>query len=242
MTNRSWVSAKFLLLIGMYIMETELKRRSTMILEYFSSLYIGMNLEVSIQPVMTSYFIIGGGPSSGYNINVPWENGRCGDAYYLAVWDHILIHVVKEFNPEMIIIAAGFDAGEAQQILFVSLLRQELNGYWPTLATTLTHTVLSRRTSYIEVLMRPGPRAGTSEPAWVGSSGTRGPQSSSCYFLRKQFLSAHLAAQDDHMWYVITGGPTKIMKANSVDLIDGAPHRIENHVMNGQMNKREKPT
>lgn len=57
------------------------------------------------------YTKIGEGPGAGYNINVPWENGHCGDADYLAVWDHILIPVAKEFNPDIIIISAGFDAG-----------------------------------------------------------------------------------------------------------------------------------
>lgn len=57
-----------------------------------------------------SYVMIGEGPGAGYNINVPWENGRCGDADYVAVWDHILIPVAKEFDPDMIIISAGFDA------------------------------------------------------------------------------------------------------------------------------------
>ncbi|PIN00900.1 Histone deacetylase complex, catalytic component RPD3 [Handroanthus impetiginosus] len=56
------------------------------------------------------YVMTGEGPGAGYNINVPWGNGRCGDADYLAVWDHILIPVAKEFNPDMIIISAGFDA------------------------------------------------------------------------------------------------------------------------------------
>ena len=55
--------------------------------------------------------MIGEGQGTGYNINVPWENGWCGDADYFAVWDHILIPVAKEFNPDMIIISAGFDAG-----------------------------------------------------------------------------------------------------------------------------------
>lgn len=57
------------------------------------------------------YTMIGEGPGIGYNINVPWENGQCGDADYLAVWDHILIPVAKDFNPDMIIVSAGFDAG-----------------------------------------------------------------------------------------------------------------------------------
>jgi acetoin utilization deacetylase AcuC-like enzyme len=28
------------------------------------------------------------------------------------VWDHILLPVAKEFNPDIIIVSAGFDAGE----------------------------------------------------------------------------------------------------------------------------------
>ncbi|CAK9147973.1 unnamed protein product [Ilex paraguariensis] len=57
-----------------------------------------------------SHIMTGEEPGVGYNINVPWESGRCGDADYLAVWDHILIPVAKEFNPDMIMISAGFDA------------------------------------------------------------------------------------------------------------------------------------
>ncbi|KAL5544611.1 hypothetical protein UlMin_008395, partial [Ulmus minor] len=56
------------------------------------------------------YTMVGEGAGAGYNINVPWENDRCGDADYLAVWDHILLPVAKEFNPDIILISAGFDA------------------------------------------------------------------------------------------------------------------------------------
>ncbi|KAI4343955.1 hypothetical protein L6164_011241 [Bauhinia variegata] len=56
------------------------------------------------------YTMIGEGPGAGYNINVPWENGRCGDADYFAVWDHILLPVTREFNPDIILVSAGFDA------------------------------------------------------------------------------------------------------------------------------------
>ncbi|KAF3499203.1 hypothetical protein F2Q69_00039955 [Brassica cretica] len=57
-----------------------------------------------------SYNMVGEGPGEGFNINVPWEQGRCGDADYLAAWDHILIPVAKEFNPDIILLSAGFDA------------------------------------------------------------------------------------------------------------------------------------
>ncbi|CAK8563240.1 unnamed protein product [Lathyrus sativus] len=56
------------------------------------------------------YDMIGEGAGAGYNINVPWENGGCGDADYFAAWDHILLPVAKEFNPDIIIVSAGFDA------------------------------------------------------------------------------------------------------------------------------------
>ena len=64
--------------------------------------------------------MMGEGPGLGYNINVPWENGqfgdadyvKCGDADYVAAWDHILIPVAKEFKPDIILISAGFDAGQ----------------------------------------------------------------------------------------------------------------------------------
>ncbi|GFZ03510.1 histone deacetylase 5 [Actinidia rufa] len=57
-----------------------------------------------------SHIKIGEGPGAGYNINVPWENGWCGDADYLAVWDHVLIPIAKDFSPDIVIISAGFDA------------------------------------------------------------------------------------------------------------------------------------
>ncbi|GJZ31221.1 histone deacetylase 5 [Tanacetum coccineum] len=57
-----------------------------------------------------SHTMVGEGPGLGYNINVPWENAHCDEADYIAVWDHILIPVAKEFNPDIILISAGFDA------------------------------------------------------------------------------------------------------------------------------------
>ncbi|XP_010259827.1 PREDICTED: histone deacetylase 5 [Nelumbo nucifera] len=56
------------------------------------------------------YTMVGEGLGAGYNINVPWEHGRCGDADYLAVWDYILIPVARDFNPDIILISGGFDA------------------------------------------------------------------------------------------------------------------------------------
>ena len=54
--------------------------------------------------------MIGEGQGAGYTINVPWENGRCGDADCFAVWDHVLVPVTKEFNPDIIVVSSVFDA------------------------------------------------------------------------------------------------------------------------------------
>lgn len=56
------------------------------------------------------YNKIGEGKGAGYNINVPWEQGKCGDADYLAVWDHVLVPVAKSYDPDMVLISGGFDA------------------------------------------------------------------------------------------------------------------------------------
>ncbi|KAI3970809.1 hypothetical protein MKX01_024456 [Papaver californicum] len=57
-----------------------------------------------------SHVMIGERSGTGYNVNVPWEQGECGDADYFAVWDHVLIPITKAFDPDIILISAGFDA------------------------------------------------------------------------------------------------------------------------------------
>jgi histone deacetylase 6 len=59
-----------------------------------------------------SHCFIGEGAGQGYNINVPWEHGKCGDADYVAVWDHILLPIAEAFDPDIILVSAGFDAGK----------------------------------------------------------------------------------------------------------------------------------
>ncbi|XP_073300250.1 uncharacterized protein [Primulina huaijiensis] len=43
-------------------------------------------------------------------------------------------------------------------------------------------------------------------------------------------MQAHLAAQDDDMWFVITDGPSKILKPNTaIAVTEGAPQMVEKH-------------
>lgn len=58
-----------------------------------------------------NYDKVGGCGGEGYNINVPWPHRNFGDADYLAAWEHVLMPVAREFNPDMVLISAGFDSG-----------------------------------------------------------------------------------------------------------------------------------
>lgn len=68
-----------------------------------------------------SHCFIGEEAGKGYNINVPWEHGKCGDADYIAAWNHVLLPVVESFDPDIILVSAGFDAGMRIKKIFRTL-------------------------------------------------------------------------------------------------------------------------
>lgn len=56
---------------------------------------------------------IGANEATGYNINIAWTgslNPPMGDAEYLAAFRSIVMPMAKEFNPEIVLVASGFDA------------------------------------------------------------------------------------------------------------------------------------
>ncbi|CAH1965946.1 unnamed protein product [Acanthoscelides obtectus] len=46
----------------------------------------------------------------GYNVNVPFNKGSKGDSDYWYVWHKLVLPIAYSFNPEFVIISAGFDA------------------------------------------------------------------------------------------------------------------------------------
>jgi len=57
-----------------------------------------------------NFDMIGEGKGEGYNINIPWNGRKMGDSEYLAAFNNIVLPIAYEFNPELILISAGFDA------------------------------------------------------------------------------------------------------------------------------------
>ncbi|XP_076326212.1 histone deacetylase 5-like isoform X2 [Tachypleus tridentatus] len=58
---------------------------------------------------------VGTGDGVGFNVNIPWAGGLnppMGDAEYIAAFRSIVIPVAQEFDPEIVLVAAGFDAAQ----------------------------------------------------------------------------------------------------------------------------------
>jgi acetoin utilization deacetylase AcuC-like enzyme len=52
---------------------------------------------------------IGSGPGAGMTINVPFPAGM-GEPEYLFVFDHIFVPALRAFEPDVILVSAGYDA------------------------------------------------------------------------------------------------------------------------------------
>ena len=52
---------------------------------------------------------VGSGKGEGYTVNVPLPAG-CGDAEYLAVFREIIVPVIERYEPDWLLVSAGFDS------------------------------------------------------------------------------------------------------------------------------------
>ncbi|NXF78679.1 HDAC9 deacetylase, partial [Sclerurus mexicanus] len=58
---------------------------------------------------------VGSGPGEGYNINIAWTGGLdppMGDVEYLTAFRTVIMPAANEFDPEIVLVSAGFDAVE----------------------------------------------------------------------------------------------------------------------------------
>lgn len=63
---------------------------------------------------------IGHGAGEGYTVNVPLASGA-GDAEYITVYDRLVAPLLASFQPELILVSAGFDAHEKDPLGGMSL-------------------------------------------------------------------------------------------------------------------------
>ncbi|XP_066470093.1 histone deacetylase 6 isoform X2 [Tiliqua scincoides] len=62
------------------------------------------------------YDQVGRGAGEGFTVNVPWNCPRMGDSEYLAAFHQIVLPVGYEFNPELVLVSAGFDAARGDPL------------------------------------------------------------------------------------------------------------------------------
>uniref|UniRef100_A0A670YFQ6 Histone deacetylase 10 n=1 Tax=Pseudonaja textilis TaxID=8673 RepID=A0A670YFQ6_PSETE len=59
----------------------------------------------------SNYDAVGQGKGRGFTINVPWNQVGMGNSDYLAAFLHVLLPIAFEFDPELVLISAGYDSG-----------------------------------------------------------------------------------------------------------------------------------
>lgn len=58
----------------------------------------------------------GSGAGVGKNVNIPWTKNGMGDADYVYAFQQVVMPIATEFDPDLVIIAAGFDAAEGDML------------------------------------------------------------------------------------------------------------------------------
>ncbi|KAG6845885.1 hypothetical protein H0H87_000691 [Tephrocybe sp. NHM501043] len=58
----------------------------------------------------------GEGAGLGYSVNIPWPEKGMGDADYIYAFQKIVMPIAMEFAPELVIISAGFDAAQGDDL------------------------------------------------------------------------------------------------------------------------------
>lgn len=59
---------------------------------------------------------VGTDEGEGFTVNVPWNGADMGNGDYLSAFNQVIIPIVYEFNPDLIIVSAGFDAADGDPI------------------------------------------------------------------------------------------------------------------------------
>ena len=63
-----------------------------------------------------NYTMVGEGEGTGLNVNIPWSCAGMRDADYIYAFHKVIMPIAYEFDPQIVIISAGFDAAEGDQI------------------------------------------------------------------------------------------------------------------------------
>lgn len=88
------------------------------------------------------------GAGVGKNINIGWHDQGMGDGEYMAAFQKIVMPIAQEFNPDFVVISAGFDAADGDELggCFVS----------PQCYAHMTHMLMSLASGKLAVCLEGG--------------------------------------------------------------------------------------
>jgi len=84
----------------------------------------------------------------GKNVNIGWHDQGMGDGEYIAAFQKIVMPIANEFNPDLVIISAGFDAAAGDELggCFVT----------PSCYAHMTHMLMSLADGKVAVCLEGG--------------------------------------------------------------------------------------
>lgn len=90
----------------------------------------------------------GAGRGIGKNVNIGWHDQGMGDGEYMAAFQKIVMPIAQEFDPDLVIISAGFDAADGDELgaCFVT----------PTCYAHMTHMLMSLAGGKVAVCLEGG--------------------------------------------------------------------------------------
>ncbi|XP_018608525.1 histone deacetylase 6 isoform X2 [Scleropages formosus] len=63
-----------------------------------------------------NYDRVGRGKGLGFNVNIPWSGSKMGDSEYLAAFHMVVMPIARQFDPELVLVSAGFDAARGDPL------------------------------------------------------------------------------------------------------------------------------
>ncbi|GAB1192418.1 hypothetical protein APSETT444_001609 [Aspergillus pseudonomiae] len=90
----------------------------------------------------------GTGAGYGRNVNIPWPSQGMGDGDYMYAFQQVVMPIAQEFNPDLVIVASGFDAA----------VGDELGGCFvtPTCYAHMTHMLMTLANGKVAVCLEGG--------------------------------------------------------------------------------------
>ncbi|KAF2084740.1 hypothetical protein K490DRAFT_48424 [Saccharata proteae CBS 121410] len=82
----------------------------------YISLHVYMNGKFYPSKKEADHRHCGEGAGVGRNVNIPWSEQGMGDSDYIYAFQQVVMPIAQEFNPDLVIVSAGFDAAEGDRL------------------------------------------------------------------------------------------------------------------------------